>query len=69
MVVMKMFFHLGDDDDGQESEGKIRQHILEGKRENTLVLRLASKEQELQDCLVCLIDQYTRLHLKGFLIC
>ncbi|XP_067674076.1 pre-mRNA-splicing regulator WTAP-like [Haliotis asinina] len=42
----------GEDDDGRSSEEKLKQQNMEAaRRENTLVLRLTNKEQELQDCL------------------
>jgi len=47
----------------RESENKYRQQYIEAShREKILVRRLASKEQELQEYIVC---NYSQIHLKN----
>lgn len=50
------YFVAGVEDfENKETEEKLKQqHIEAARRENTLVLRLTTKEQELQDYLVCI---------------
>ena len=48
----------------KESEEKLKQQQQESaRRENILVMRLATKEQEMQECTVCIYSSTLFVHL------
>lgn len=61
-------FCLTDDKDFKELEAKLKQHQRDAaRRENTLVHRLTTKEQELQDYLVSLLCKIYLVHTTSYL--
>lgn len=57
---LPLFAVLANDVPGlKESEEKLKQQQQESaRRENILVMRLATKEQEMQECTVCIYSVY-----------
>lgn len=68
-----------DEGDEKENDDKLKQPSIESsRRENTLVLRLTNKEQELQDCMVSALNLFylvtyfsrfcMRMHAHTFIV-
>lgn len=54
----------------KESEEKLKQQQQESaRRENILVMRLATKEQEMQECTVCIYHSFSFWVIEKFDLC
>ena len=67
MCLLSLLIVLANDVTGlKESEEKLKQQQQESaRRENILVMRLATKEQEMQECTVCICFSTYFNHLIG----